>query len=153
MPVKITAPVLLALAHGLIKPIGVSADLFKGVHHMNATIRFTHLRLTLAACAAALLTACVVAPAPVAAPYGYPGAPAGAVYAPVAPPAPYYEAQPALPFVGAIWIPGFWNWTGGRHVWQPGRYEQPRAGYRYQPYQWAPAQRGGWALRGGGWVR
>jgi hypothetical protein len=110
-------------------------------------------RLALVACAAATLTACVVAPAPmVADPYGYQGAP-GAVYAPVAPPAPYYEVQPALPFAGAIWIGGFWNWAGGRHVWVPGHYERPRPGYRWSPQRWERSPRGGWNLQGGIWVR
>jgi WXXGXW repeat (2 copies) len=97
--------------------------------------------------ASAVLGACVVAPLGYYDGYGEPIA-----YANVPPPAPYYEVQPALPFVGAIWISGFWGWGGGRHVWVPGRWEHPRAGYAWQPHRWVP-QGGRWALSGGGWVR
>jgi hypothetical protein len=116
------------------------------------TFHFPSARLILAACASALLTACVVAPVPAGGPYGYAVAPAG-VYAPVAPPTPYYEVQPAIPYPGAVWVGGYWNWSGNRHVWQPGHYERPRPGYRWAPHHWERSQRGGWALQGGGWVR
>jgi hypothetical protein len=118
------------------------------------------IRISLAASAAAgalLLSGCVVAPAPYYADgsaaygtgYGYADQ---AVYAPGAPPAPVYEVQPAIPFAGAIWINGFWNWSGGRYAWTPGRYERPRAGYNYEPRRWAPSSRGGYQLQGG-WRR
>ena len=101
------------------------------------------------------LAGCVVAPphyaGPVVAePAVYPAQP---VYAPMAPPAVYAEAPPPLPYPGAIWISGYWNWYGGRHVWVPGRYERPRPGYTWHPHRWEPGPRGGWELRGGGWVR
>lgn len=67
---------------------------------------------------AALLGGCVVAPVPgpvYAEPAGYP-VNAG-VYAPIAPPQPYYEVQPAMPFPGAVWISGYWGYNGGRHQW------------------------------------
>ena len=107
-----------------------------------------------AVAAAALLGGCVVAPVPGGVyndPYG--GYPSQPVYAPVAPPAPYYEVQPALPYPGAIWIGGYWNWSGHRHVWVPGRYERPRPGYHYAPHRWSRSPRGGWYLQGGGWLR
>ncbi|MFI4931670.1 MAG: hypothetical protein ACHP83_15610 [Burkholderiales bacterium] len=47
--------------------------------------------------------------------YGYPAGEALAV-SDVAPPAPYYEVQPAIPYVGAVWFSGYWNWYGGRYV-------------------------------------
>ena len=111
--------------------------------------------LSLAALAsAALLTGCVVAPVPgqvYAEPGGY--AVDTGVYAPVAPPAPYYEVQPALLFPGALWINGYWGYSGGRHHWNRGHYERPRPGYRWEPRRWDRSPRGGWYLRGGGWVR
>jgi len=138
------------------------------------------IRISLATSAAAgvlLLSGCVVAPSPYytdgSPAYGSPayntgyGTPAysngydtaqsygyadSAVYAPVAPPAPYAEVQPAIPFAGAIWISGFWNWSGGRYSWVPGRYERPRAGYSWEPRRWTQSSRGGWQL-GGGWHR
>jgi hypothetical protein len=132
----------------------------------------TFIRIPLAAGVAAgalLLAGCVVAPSPYytdtspayggspgygAAPaypagYGYADAP---VYAPAAPPAPIVEVQPALPFVGAIWINGFWNWGGGRYSWVPGRYERPRQGYRWEPRRWSQGSNGRWRMDGG-WRR
>jgi hypothetical protein len=123
-------------------------------------------RILLAASATAgmlLLSGCVVAPSPYytdgspayntgAAPgyaAGYADAP---VYAPVAPPAPVVEVQPVIPFAGAIWINGFWNWGGGRYSWVPGRYERPRPGYNWEPRRWSQSGRGNWQMQGG-WRR
>jgi len=101
--------------------------------------------LALALTAAAALSACIVVPARRGGYYADPGVD-------VAPPAPYAEVVPALPYAGAVWIDGYWGWSGGRHRWVPGYYERPRPGYRYEPHRWEP--RGGrWHLRGGGWVR
>jgi WXXGXW repeat (2 copies) len=95
--------------------------------------------------ASAALGGCVVAP------LGYDGYGQPIAYADVPPPAPYYEVQPALPFVGAVWLSGYWGWGGGRHVWVPGRWDHPRAGYNWQPHRWVP-HGNRWALSGG-WVR
>lgn len=92
--------------------------------------------------ASAVLGGCVVAPVP-----------EEAVYAPVAPPAPQPEVIPAAPYMGAVWIHGFWNWSGGRHVWIPGHYVHARAGYRWAPRHWVRGAHGQWELRGGHWVR
>ena len=110
-----------------------------------------------------LLSACVVAPYPRRVVYTEP-VPAGGPVPPVgyeqqpdvvvdlAPPAPYVEVVPAIPFAGAIWVGGYWGWYGTRHQWVPGRWERPRAGYAWRPHAWV--QIGGrWHLRGGGWVR
>lgn len=70
----------------------------------------------------------------------------------IAPPSPYVEVVPVLPFLGAVWIGGYWGWYGGRHQWVPGRYERPRAGYGWNPHGWVQ-QGGRWHLYGGGWVR
>lgn len=116
--------------------------------------------------AASLLSACVVAPYPArrvvyaqpAPTYAQP-VPAYSqpveddeVVVDVAPPAPYVEVVPAIPFAGAIWIGGYWGWSGGRHHWVPGRWEGPRSGYGWRPHAWVQ-QGGHWHLRGGGWVR
>ena len=109
------------------------------------------IAVALSACAA--LTGCVVAPTPGPV-YGGPG-PYGLenVYTPMAPPAPYAEVVPSVPFPGAVWIGGYWNWSSGRHLWVPGRYERARPGYHYEPHRWSPGRRGGWELHGGGWRR
>ena len=128
-------------------------------------------RLLILPLTAAFLTACVVAPYParrVGYPqpvpsypqqqpgYGYgqpvPGDYGDDIVVDVAPPAPYVEIVPRIPFAGALWIGGHWGWGGNRHAWVPGRWEQPRPGYGWRPHAWVP-QRGQWHLRGGGWVR
>ncbi|MFO1217263.1 MAG: hypothetical protein U1E89_02655 [Burkholderiaceae bacterium] len=88
------------------------------------------------------LSACVVAPY----------YPAGEVVTDVAPPAPYAEVIPAIPFVGAMWIGGYWGWRGGGYHWVPGRWEQPRPGYYWRPHRWEPVM-GRWHFRGGGWMQ
>lgn len=95
-----------------------------------------------------LMSGCVVAPASV--PYAVA---ADGVYAPVAPPAPQMEVIPPIPFVGAVWIGGYWGWSGGRHVWVQGHYSRPNPGFRWQPHQWVQRPGGGWVLHGGRWVR
>ncbi|MCZ2105504.1 MAG: hypothetical protein OZ923_05580 [Comamonadaceae bacterium] len=109
------------------------------------SIRFS---CTGALLAAALATGCAVVPVPASAPVA-----SGEIYAPVAPPPPQYEVVPAVPFPGAVWIGGYWNWEGRRHVWVPGRYVRPRPGYHWQASRWVQRPNGSWSLRAGGWVR
>ena len=73
----------------------------------------------------AMLSGCVVAPAPV---YREP------VY--IEPPPPRVEYPGYPPIVGYVWIGGFWTWTGHRHEWVPGRWEAPRPGYRWVAPRW-----------------
>ena len=106
--------------------------------------------------AAMLLSACVVAPYPRRVVYSEPvpvGADEGAVIVDVAPPPPYVEVVPAVPFAGAIWIGGYWGWRGGRHYWVPGRWDHPRPGYQWRSHAWVPHGPGRWQLQGGGWIR
>ena len=116
----------------------------------------------------ALLSACVVAPYPggrvvYSQPVPAYGQPAPGYSQPVpydsdevvvdvAPPASYVEVVPAIPFAGAIWLGGYWGWSGGRHRWVPGRWDHPRPGYSWRPHAW-DQQGGRWHLHGGGWVR
>ena len=113
-------------------------------------------RLLIVSLSAALLSACVIAPYPRRAVYSEP-APSGAydsqdVVVDMAPPAPYVEVVPIIPFPGAFWIGGYWGWNSGRHQWVPGRWERPRSGYNWRPHAWVQ-QGGRWHLHGGGWVR
>jgi hypothetical protein len=118
-------------------------------------------RLLIVSLSALLLSACVVAPYPYAqrrvvyaepVPAGGPAYDESSVVVDVAPPAPYVEVVPALPYAGAIWIGGYWGWSGGRHQWVPGRWEHGRPGYHWRPHAWVN-QGGRWQLHGGGWVR
>ncbi len=53
----------------------------------------------------------------------------------VAPPAPQYEVIPAMQ-PGYVWAPGYWGWSGDRHVWIRGRPIAQREGYRWAPDRW-----------------
>lgn len=101
-----------------------------------------------AAAAVLALAGCVVAPLP---PYR------GEVVVGVPPPAEPVEVIPPPPVVGYVWIGGFWNWIGGRHVWTRGHWAPPRPGYRWEPRRWEPmsGDRGdrGYRERGGRWER
>ncbi len=112
-------------------------------------------RLLIVSLSAVLLSACVVAPYPYRGGYAgpaYGGSSESSVMVDVAPPAPYVEVVPAMPYAGAVWIGGYWGWNGGRHQWAPGRWERPRPGYRWQPHAWVQ-QGGRWHQQGGGWTR
>lgn len=109
-------------------------------------------RIVVAALSVLMLSACVIAPYPRHPAYadaGY-GEPIAVAEAP--PPAPYVEVIPAIPFVGAVWLGGYWGWRAHRHHWVPGRWQHARPGYHWQPHRWAPAN-GRWHLYGGRWNR
>ena|SRR5215831_17696762 len=55
-----------------------------------------------------------------------------------APPAPQVEVQTAVPYEGAVWIEGHWEWHG-RWVWSRGFWERPRAGWVWVPHHWVEA--------------
>jgi len=112
---------------------------------------------TFALLGASLLSACVVAPyapSPMYRPgpaYGGGAYEADLAVAPAPPPAPYGEVVPIAPFIGALWISGYWGWSGNRHVWVGGHYERGRPGYNWVPHRWEPVS-GSWHLRGGHWA-
>ena len=83
---------------------------------------------------------------------GYGGGYESDVIVDVAPPSPYVEVVPAIPFAGAIWIGGYWGWNGGRHQWSPGRWDRGRPGYNWRPHSWVQ-QGGRWHQHDGGWTR
>jgi hypothetical protein len=109
--------------------------------------QFSRPLLFAALTAAILLGGCVVR--------GSIGVPAPAVYVgtvSVAPPVPQVEVIGEAPQPGFVWIGGYWNWVGGRHVWVGGHWDSPRAGYRWVPHEWVRTG-GGWRLREGHWAR
>jgi YXWGXW repeat-containing protein len=69
-----------------------------------------------------------------------------------APPAPIVEVRPAVPFAGAVWIPGYWRWGGRNHFWVGGHWSAPRAGWSWEPNHWEHTPRG-WIHRPGHWRR
>jgi len=104
-------------------------------------MRLRCTRLAFAAALLCVLSACMVAPAPV-----YSGE---VVYQ--APPAVHYEVIGVAPTPGYFWVGGGWFWEGGRYAWHPGYWAAPRPGYRWMPREWARVG-GGWQVRGGHWV-
>ncbi len=53
----------------------------------------------------------------------------------LAPPAPQQEVVPSVP-PGYVWAPGYWGWSGERHVWVRGRPIAQREGFLWQPDRW-----------------
>src|SRR4051794_18650065 len=53
----------------------------------------------------------------------------------LAPPAPQHEVIPVMQ-PGYVWAPGYWGWSGERHVWVRGRPIAQREGYRWAPDRW-----------------
>lgn len=68
-----------------------------------------------------------------------------------APPPPRREAVPHSRR-GQVWVPGYWDWRGHRHVWVRGHFERARPGYRYVAPQWEQRD-GRWMMQRGGWDR
>ena len=58
----------------------------------------------------------------------------------IAPPAPQYEVVPTVA-PGYVWAPGYWGWTGKRHIWVRGRAILQREGYRWEPDRWEQRDR------------
>jgi hypothetical protein len=78
---------------------------------------------------------------------GRPLGPRPPVYVQAAPPPPRYEARPARPAAGYVWIGGYWGWENDTHVWIGGQWSPPpQPGYvwvtprwRRHGHQWAYA--------------
>jgi WXXGXW repeat (2 copies) len=113
--------------------------------------------LSVLATAALVLTGCVVAPAPyyqsrVAVVQPGASVSANVEYVQTPPPAEQTEVVTVSPGVGFIWTPGFWYWSGGRHVWRAGVWTRPPAGYRsWNRGGWYHAPGRGWYHSGGHW--
>ena len=69
----------------------------------------------------------------------------------IAPPAPRVELVPA-PRRGYMWVPGYWDWRGKRHVWVKGAFLRERQGYRYVQPAWQERD-GRWQMNRGSWAR
>jgi YXWGXW repeat-containing protein len=48
------------------------------------------------------------------------------------PPAPLREPRPAPPAGRAVWIEGYWHWTGMQYTWIPGHWENAPPGARWR---------------------
>jgi len=70
----------------------------------------------------------------------------------VAPPPTPAETAGAPPEPGDVWIAGYWNWVGDRHVWVGGHWAAPRPGHHWVADRWV-RQGDGWRLERGHWAR
>jgi hypothetical protein len=73
----------------------------------------------------------------------------------VAPPPPVDEVPSPEPYVGAVWMAGYWDWRAdlGRHVWVAGHWgTPPSAGVAYMPPSWQLHPNGGYYRVPGRWV-
>ncbi|WP_353234040.1 YXWGXW repeat-containing protein [Diaphorobacter ruginosibacter] len=52
-----------------------------------------------------------------------------------------------------VWVDGYWDWSGRRHVWRRGRFEWARPDYVYKRPRWTLNASGMWVLDRGGWQR
>jgi hypothetical protein len=73
------------------------------------------------------------------------------IYFNIAPPPPRQEAVPNARR-GYVWVPGYWNARGNRHVWQAGHWERSRAGYSYAQPNWIQRDNR-WQFERGRWNR
>jgi len=67
------------------------------------------------------------------------------------PPPALVEVRPVVPFVGAVWIGGYYTYEHNRYVWIPGRYAKPpRRDMHWVPGYWKEHHRG-WKWTQGYW--
>lgn len=69
----------------------------------------------------------------------------------IAPPELRYEAVPVIA-PGYVWAPGYWAWSGDRHIWVRGRTIVQRVGYRWEPDRWEQRDRA-YYRQPGRWAR
>ncbi|HEX8951159.1 MAG TPA: hypothetical protein VF945_04905 [Polyangia bacterium] len=67
------------------------------------------------------------------------------------PPPLLIESRPELPRPDAVWIPGYWSWSGRRYVWIGGVWSAPRPGWVWIAPQWQRRSDGRWQWLPGHW--
>ena len=72
---------------------------------------------------------------------------AGSFYVSERPVAPVYT-RPVAPYAGAVWVPGEWEWRGGRYVYVNGYWARPRNKHVYVEGTWVQGPRGYYWQRG-----
>lgn len=92
--------------------------------------------------AAALAIGCVIEPG---------SAPPNGVVVSGPPPEPMQETRPVASGARAMWIPGYWHWTGMQYAWIPGHWEVAAPGARWRPPRYQ-LRDGTYYYVPGGWV-
>ncbi len=101
------------------------------------------LRVSLMATLLAVVaTACVV---------NEPESPSRGVVVSGPPPAPVHEERPPPPNPQAVWIPGYWHWTGMQYAWIPGHWESPPQGAVWASPKVTVSKDGRYVYEPGGW--
>lgn len=72
------------------------------------------------------------------------------VYVDTAPPALVVETKPPRPTPTAIWIDGYWQWNGHKHIWVAGHWDKKPKGNGWVPGRWDKKSRG-WVWTPGHW--
>jgi hypothetical protein len=93
--------------------------------------------------AAALGGACVVAAGPM---------PIAGIAVTGPPPAPMIEARPSPIRPRAVWVGGYWHWTGMQYTWIPGHWEAGPEGARWRAPRYL-LRDGVYYYEPGGWMR
>ncbi len=73
------------------------------------------------------------------------------VYFNAPPPAVRHEVVPAARR-GYLWVPGYWDHRGKKHVWRTGHWERQRVGHHYVEPRWVERDNR-WFLERGRWNR
>jgi hypothetical protein len=67
------------------------------------------------------------------------------------PPEPMPEVRPPFNRPSAVWIPGYWHWTGLQYSWIPGHWEEAPTGARWRPPRYL-LRDGVYYYEPGGWL-
>lgn len=62
------------------------------------------------------------------------------------------EVAPPRPAPHAVWVPGYWHWTGMSYAWVPGRWENPPPGSAWRAPSYS-IHNGSYFYDPGGWRR
>jgi hypothetical protein len=71
------------------------------------------------------------------------------------PPAPVREERPSPPSPQAVWVQGYWHWTGMQYAWIPGHWDAPPPGATWNAPVYSMRdgryfyESGGWRSNGG----
>ena len=79
-------------------------------------------------------------------------APATGVAVSGPPPEPMREAPPPAPDAQAVWVAGYWHWSGMQYTWIPGHWENAPAGASWRAPRYS-IRDGNYFYEPGGWSR